>query len=79
MSKRSKLPRANARPIVAAFTQEDVYLLTQAAKAYAEVLDVTDGLFPNPEQRDAADKLRELAAELRQANSTRDYIEANPA
>ena len=78
MSTKTKQKRVNARPIVAAFTFEDVFVLMDAAEAYAAVLDVTDGMFPSPEVREVATRLRTLREELRTANAARSYIEENP-
>jgi hypothetical protein len=71
--------RVNARPIVAAFTHDEVHLLALAAKALAETMDIVDGRHPNPEARDDADTLRDLAAMLFTANGARSYIEENPS
>jgi hypothetical protein len=67
--------RVNARPIVAAFTHDEVYLLLLAAKAYAASLDIVDSCHPDPELRSDAATLRELAALLGTANSARPFIE----
>lgn len=74
---KTQTPRVNARPIVAAFTHDETYLLALAAKAFAATLDVTDAIHPDPEMRDNASRLRVLAQQLMTANSARDFIVQN--
>jgi hypothetical protein len=78
MSTKRKIGGVNARPtrpIVAAFTHDEVHLLALAAKAFAASLDTVDSRHPDPELRSDADTLRELADLLGTANGARSYIE----
>jgi hypothetical protein len=67
--------KQNGRSICAAFDQDEVHVLATAAKAYAAMLNVHDGRHPDPEIRNDAAVLEELAKDLLAANTVRLFIE----
>jgi hypothetical protein len=78
--------KANARPnyaaeamhhLTAALDHEDLNLLAVAADALADSFTQVDRLYPDPEHRGRALRLRVLAGLLGQANQVRRFIDTS--
>lgn len=69
-----KLAAGQIRALVVALEHEDIYLLANAANAFAAQLDAADKVQPAPVLRRDATRLRNLSESLYEANQARDFI-----
>lgn len=63
------------RALVDGWNHRDLLILARAAEAYAQTLTVLDKHHPDPDIRDEAARLPELARVLLEANSARVFLE----
>jgi hypothetical protein len=63
------------RALLAALSHRDLLVLARAAEAYAQILKVVDTHHPDPDIRDDAARLPELAQILLEANAARVFLE----
>lgn len=68
------LTTGQIRALVIALPHQDIWLLAQAAGAFAVQLDAADKIYPAHELREDAARLRKLAESLFNANQARDFI-----
>lgn len=63
------------RKLIGALTHDDIYLLGWAVETAADVLGAVDRFEPDPERRDRARRLQDMAASLYQSNQARPFLE----